>query len=318
MRLKLYRGKWAIVWTDEGRTLRRSLGTSDRDEAERRFADFRLGRSRAGEGGTVSDAVTAYVADLEARGKDPTRMRDAWKRLDGRFGALRPDQATKDVSRQYVAERRRQGASDGTIRTELGRLRTALRARDKHTPAIIELPPEPEPRARWLTREEYARLRDAARSDHIRLFIVLALATAARKGAILNLTWDRVHLDTGRINLGRRVGNKGRGVKPMTPEARAELEKAKTGATCEYVIEYGGDRVGSIDQAFRRTVGWAGIEPCGPHDIRRSAARWMAEAGVPMGEIAAYLDHTSTAVTEKVYAVFSPDYLADAARALEV
>jgi len=43
----------------------------------------------------------------------------------------------------------------------------------------------------------------------------------------------------------------------------------------------------------------------------------MAEAGVPMSEIAQYLGHSSTNVTERVYARFSPDYLRKAAAALD-
>lgn len=320
MRLQKYRGKWAVVWSENGVTKRSSLRTADRDEAERRFKDRGRLLARQHQSGelTVADIVLAYADDLEERGKSGERVRYAMKRLREKFGVLRPDQVTKKLCREYIAERRDHGVSDGTIRTELGRLRSALVAHDKRTAAEIELPPDPGARERWITREEYARLRDATRSDHMRLFVVLALATAARKGAILQLTWDRVDFETGRINLGKRVGNKGRGVKPMTPEARRELEKAYAGRTCGYVIEYAGKPLGSIDAAFARAVKRAGIPKIGPHDIRRSAGRWMAEDGVPMAEIAAYLDHKDMKVTIKHYAVFSPDFLAGAARSLEV
>ena len=54
-----------------------------------------------------------------------------------------------------------------------------------------------------------------------------------------------------------------------------------------------------------------------PHMMRHSAAVHMAEAGVPMDEIAQYLGHTNARVTREVYARFSPDYLRNAAAALE-
>jgi integrase len=47
-------------------------------------------------------------------------------------------------------------------------------------------------------------------------------------------------------------------------------------------------------------------------------AVWMAEAGTPMSEIAQYLGHRTTAITERVYARYSPEYLKGAAKALEV
>ena len=45
---------------------------------------------------------------------------------------------------------------------------------------------------------------------------------------------------------------------------------------------------------------------------------WMAEDGVPMDVIAQYLGHSNAAITARVYARFSPDYLRNAARSVEV
>jgi integrase len=43
----------------------------------------------------------------------------------------------------------------------------------------------------------------------------------------------------------------------------------------------------------------------------------MAEADVPMEQIAQYLGHTSTRVTFATYARFSPRFMAPAAKALD-
>ncbi|MBL3565107.1 hypothetical protein JMM61_10360 [Rhodovulum sulfidophilum] len=43
----------------------------------------------------------------------------------------------------------------------------------------------------------------------------------------------------------------------------------------------------------------------------------MAEAGVPIEEIAEYLGHTNPNITRSTYARFSPDYLRHAAGSLE-
>lgn len=266
----------------------------------------------------MAEIFAAYADDLEARGKPAERVRDAWKRLAPTFAAMLPEHVSRLLSRAYVAERRREGAGDGTIRRELGALRSALRWQSKATPAVVELPSPPPSRDRFLTRDEYAALLGAAQSDHIRLFIILALATAARKTAILELTWDRVDFAGGRIDLGGGSGNKRRGVKPMTQRAREALEFAYAARTCEHVIEYRGGPVLRIDKAFRRTVERSGIPHCGPHDLRRSAARWMVESGVPIEAVSQYLDHTDVRTTMKTYARFSPDFLAGAAQALEV
>ena len=317
MRLKLHKEYWYIVWREGGRTKRLSTRTADRAKAERVLADIKS-RPAPNAGATVGMIYAAYMGDLTARGKSAERAAYAWRHLADTFSGLRPDRVTRELSRKYVADRRVIGAGDGTIWTELGLLSSAMHWLDKSTPAIIERPSKPEPKSRWLTKDEYRALRGAAKADHVRLFIALALSTAGRKGAVLGLTWDKIDFDAGMINLGRAVGNKGRGQKPMTTEARKLLLKAHKARTCQHVIEYGGKRVGSIDKAFGRTVERAGIEHCGPHDIRRSVGRWMVEDGVPMAEVSRYMGHTNTAVTERVYAVFSPTYLRGAAQALDV
>jgi integrase len=318
MRLAKYRGVWSIIWREEGKTKRRSLGTNDRGEAERRYEDVKRESAREADQGTIADVYSAYTADLAARGKPIGRTQFAWKRLAPTFGALRPDQVTRIVCRQYAKTRLNHGVTDGTIWTELGWLRTALNWSNPKTPAVIERPQKPPPKDRFLTKEEYRWLKNAAVSDHLRLFIVLGIATAGRKGAILGLTWDRIDFDRGQIDLGKGVGNKGRAVIPMTGNAREALTIAYDGRTCDHVIEYGGKAVAKIDKAFKRTVVRAGIGSCTPHDLRRSAARWMAEAGQPMTAIAQYLGHSNTAQTEKVYARYSPTFLAGAAEALDV
>ena len=91
---------------------------------------------------------------------------------------------------------------DGTIHTELTFLRAALLWRSHTTPAVIELPSKPPPMDRHLTRQQYEKLVAAAETPHIKLFIILGLATAGRMTAILELSWDRVDFTQGTIRLG--------------------------------------------------------------------------------------------------------------------
>jgi len=149
----------------------------------------------------------------------------------------------------------------------------------------------------------------------LRLFIILALATAGRSGALFGLTWDRVDFTRNRIHLGEGRG-KGRATVPITSPARAALEAAEEVATCEYVIEYAGRRVGSVKRAFKAACVLAEIT-VSPHVLRHTAAVWMAEASVPMSVIAQYLGHADSRITERVYAKYGPEYLSGAAKALE-
>lgn len=315
-RLKLYRGIWSVVWTEAGRTRRASLRTGDPDEAARRFADWQ--RSLEQVGPTIADTMAAYLREKDRTTARPDRLRDAWKALGPIFGHMRPDQVDRPLCRAYIARRRNAGRKDGTIRKELDILRAGLRWQNKNTKAVFEMPPAPLPRDRYLTKPEYRRLLDACVSPHIRLFIILAISTAGRSTAILDLTWDRVDFERGLIVLadgGER--RKGRATVPMTESARVALQEARQAARTDYIIEYADRRVRSVKKGVKNTAAVAGLSDVSPHVFRHTAAVWMAEAGVPMSEISQFLGHADSRLTERVYARYSPQYLRSAAEALE-
>lgn len=103
----------------------------------------------------------------------------------------------------------------------------------------------------------------------------------------------------------------------MTDTARAALLEAHRAARTPWVIECANRPVGSIKKAFRGTALKAGLRDVSPHVLRHTAAVWMAEAGTPITEIAQYLGHEDDRVTQRVYARYSPDYLRQAAAALD-
>lgn len=313
MRLKLYRGVWAVVARIDGRTVRRSLGTADRALAERRLRDYKIETP----GDTVSHAVELYLADKAGRARSHEAMRYAWAALKPMFGHLRPDQIDRSLCRRYAAKRRDAGRSDGTIIKELSFLRAALKWAKKPG-AAFEMPSAPPPRERHLTRGEYERLFSACTLPHIRLFVVLALATAGRASAILELTWDRVDFERREIRLSKGEGRrKGRATVRMTDRARAALSEAQKAATCDYVIEWAGLPVKSVKRAFREAVTKAGLDDVTPHVLRHTAAVWAAEAGASMEEIGQFLGHTDSRITYRVYARFSPAHQKKIADALE-
>lgn len=313
MRLGKYKGRWCAIWNDNG-TRRASLRTTDRVTAEQRFADFVKQFNALGE--TIADVMQAYLRDKRSTAADPGRLEYAWRSLQPVFGALLPNQVTRDACRDYAGRR---SAAPGTIRRELAVLRAGLRWFDPQVGAVFELPPPPPPRERYLTRDEYERLVEASRqTPHVYLFTVLALSTASRATALLELPWNRVDLARGIIRLGAGNRLKGRATVPITARASAALREARECAMTPFVIEYGAKRVLRIRKAFMRAVERAGLgKDVTPHVLRHSAAVWMAEAGTPMAEIAQYLGHSSPDITYRVYARFSPSYLRGAAAALE-
>ncbi len=199
-------------------------------------------------------------------------------------------------------------------------LRAALRFRYGSAAPTIWMPPPSKPRDYHLSREQLTQLIETVETPHVRLFIVLAIVTGARMSAILELQWSQVHLDEKYIDLnpsGRHETNKRRAVVPINDRADTALRAAQALAKTEYVIEYDGTApILSVKKALTRAAQRAGI-PFSAHVLRHSAGVWMAQADVPMQKIAQYLGHTSTRVTESVYARYSPSFMKDASDALE-
>jgi integrase len=164
-------------------------------------------------------------------------------------------------------------------------------------------------------------LADACDMPHLKLFVHLAYATAGRASAVLGLTWERCDFGRGKIDLEDpdiNVPHKGRAIVPMTNTLKAALLEARQGALSPYVIEWGGDRVGSVKKGLASAAKRAGLKKATPHMLRHSAAVQMAESGRAFEEIASYLGHSDVKVTRRVYARFSPDHLRGAADALEL
>jgi integrase len=320
MRLVKFRGLWAVYWSEGGRSQRRSLGTADRALAETRFAEFKwqLQRQRAPELVTVGAILNGYIEAMADEKPAKTRNRFILKALLPSFEQLLPHHITAAEIDRHA---RKRNVAASTLATEIGLIRTALSWAVKagwitKTPHI----PIPNPGAakdRWLTPDEARRLIDECRAPHIRLFVLLALFTAARKEALLSLTWDRVN--NRFIDLeepGRRQTNKRRAKVPMTKELWNELQLHRIAALTDFVIEFAGREVRSIRTGFEKACKRAGLEDVTPHTLRHTAATWMVQRGVPMAKISHYLGHGSVRTTERIYAHHAPDYLQDAAGAI--
>jgi integrase len=324
-----YRGKFcAIVGRGRSRRKRFSLGTADPILARARFAEFRQERERLSrpQRPGVGAILDGYIADRSQEVADPARLKYAAQRLRPVFGSILPSHIDKALCRSYVQRRRDDGASIGTAHTELAMLRAALNWAGKQQPPWIDrvphiwMPPRPEPRDRHLSPLEARQLLAACQAPHIRLFVLLALNTAARMSAILELTWQRVDLERGIIALRdplKAATRKGRATVPINGTLLEALREARAAAIGDHVVEMAGRRVLSIKHGLTATAARAGLKGIGAHVLRHTAAVWMAEAGVPMPEIAAFMGHTDSRITERVYARFSPAYLRRAAAALE-
>ena len=316
-------GRFVVTWREpDGRKRRFRLAAATAREADAEARDVVLAATAHPGGLTVSDIWEAYRVEREGR-PVAENMRHTGKAILPHFGTLRPDQITTEDCRAYAEARRAAGLRDGTIWSHLGHLRMALNWAAKarlidHAP-YIERPSQPMPKERYLTHREIDRLLDADGEPHVKLAALLMLTTAARVGAILELTWDRVDMERGIINLRTddTTTRKGRAVVPVNDTLRAALLNAREAALSDYVVEWAGGPVKSIKKGFGALVRRAGLKGVTPHVLRHTCGVHMAERGVPMEVISQMMGHSNVRITAQVYARFSPEFLRDAASALD-
>lgn len=316
--------RFVVSWWAEGKRKRYRLDALTRKDAEREAIDVIRREVVAPPGSTVADLWEAYRAEKDER-RVAAAMKHEWKAIGPHFGHLRPDQVTVALCRSYVAMRRKTivrgkttGIHDGTIWTELGHLRSVLVWALGDKAPRIERPAKPAPKDRYLTHAEIGKLLSAPAAPHIKTAIYLMLGTAARVGAALELTWDRVDFQREQINLRTSDAGplKGRAIVPMNLDLRAVLQTAKAAATTDYVIEWAGQPVANIKTGFNAVVKASGLEKVSPHVLRHTAAVHMVEGGTPIPEVAQFLGHSNPSITFRVYGRYSPTHLRQAAEHL--
>jgi integrase len=317
-------GFYYAVWTEQRRSRRESMGCKEAAPAQARFAQWLLLRGqdrKAVVEHTVAELWAAYCEHHEVAAVETRKF--SWKNLEPHFGALRVSDVTPDRTRTY--ERLRTTGKIGrpskpaTIRRELNALLGCLgwaagqRIIAKADVPELDLPQASEPRDRWLSLTEMQKLLNAAAARRrgpklatIEIFLWLALETAARKGAIAELTWDRVDFETGVIHYdvpGRVKTKKRRSAPPISKSLRPVLERAyRERGDSPFVL--GG--VTNFNDTLERVAEDAGVPDVSPHVLRHTAATHMARKGVPLWIIAGVLGNTM-AMVESTYAKHCPD-----------
>jgi integrase len=191
---------------------------------------------------------------------------------------------------------------------------------------VIELPPAPKGRTRYLSEEEIVRLLQAcarSRNRYLTSIVTLAPNTGMRKSEILGLTWERIelHKDMGfnaRIVLHETKNNESRGIMLNAAGIGAltaiEPEPARR-VGLVFKKRTSGEHWGQIRTAFEKAVERAGLPDFRFHDLRHSCASHLAMRGRPLTEIQQILGHKSFTMTLR-YAHLSPTHLRTAIESL--
>jgi integrase len=216
-----------------------------------------------------------------------------------------------DLNAGVFKEQGQQHAKNGWAPATINKARMFLKAALNHavknsyleSAPYVPMIPNPEARERWLTREEVARLLASVKMEHLRLFVLIGLYTGARHSAILQLTWDRVDLECGRIDFktpGIVVTRKRRAHAPIPDMLREVLAEAKQKAKGKHVVMYAGKPLKTIMNSFATACRRAGIEGVTPHTLKHTFITWGLRSGATVWDMAG-LTATSVETISKVY-----------------
>lgn len=321
-------GIYYIHHHENGESGKLSTRTRNPVEAKKALALYIMGEERIKHepGWLVREAWGAYWDEHGSKAADSERINNAWRRLEPHFGDMLIHQITVEDVERYTKRRLAQVKSS-TVRRELSALTASFnylvttKRLKSHELPYVPLPPDSEPRDRWLSAEEIELLHKTAearelrrhgnskkplRLSRVQRFLHIALATGARRRVIERLEWRRVDFARGLIDFdyGGRQTNKKRPVVPISDALRPVLERAYAERIGPYVL----DHPGSIRKAFDRCVEEAGLPEVHRHTLRHTWATHASMNGVPLTDIARVLGN-SLAMVIRVYAKYQPEYL---------
>ena len=173
-------------------------------------------------------------------------------------------------------------------------------------------------RLRYLSREEYDRLIEAAQtvttSPYLVEKIVLAAHTGLRRGSLFGLRWDQIDFVNRVMRIPRTKSGRPLSV-PLNATALSTLRQLQKDQepVCSFVFPHtsgphAGEPVFDIKNGFHTARELAGIENFTWHDLRHTFASWLMMRGASLRSVAELLGHATVKMTMR-YAHLSPAFL---------
>jgi integrase len=156
-------------------------------------------------------------------------------------------------------------------------------------------------RLRWLSDEERAALLIACREakwERLYLLVLMALMTGARQGELLSLKWDDIDFNARTAHLERTKNGERRII--TLPHAVIEEMMAFRSSTG---LIFPGEKFPHKPYTFRKhwdsALKMTSIDNFRFHDLRHSAASYLAMGGASLLEIADVLGHKNLETTRR-------------------
>ena len=169
----------------------------------------------------------------------------------------------------------------------------------------VRKPVEPRGRVRFLDEDERARLLEACKQSECGALypaVVLALSTGMRQGEILSLEWPQIDLARGYIYLTETKNGERRTV-PLVSHAKELITELSKMRRIDTKLLFPSTVKPKSPVAIRRPWGdalkVADIQDFKFHDLRHTAASYLAMNGASLAEIAEILGHKTLQMVKR-------------------
>jgi integrase len=204
----------------------------------------------------------------------------------------------------------KEGRAPGTVNRYLSALSKAFSNAVKEWHWLADNPlrrvskkTEPRGIVRYLSDKERAALLDACRKSEFRplyLVVLFALTTGMRRGELLGLRWQDIDLER-HVAVLHNTKNGDRRSVPIVPEVAALLRERGRVRRLDNDLVFASEGAGPVwpDKHWYAALKVAKIKDFRFHDLRHTAASYLAMSGASVPELAAVLGHRTLAMVKR-------------------
>lgn len=225
-----------------------------------------------------------------------------------RIGDTKLGRLTRSRIKECLSELREGGMNGTTV----NRYRASLQATLAYGVNQLEwlrdnpvagLPKEPEPRGRvrFLSDDERERLLTECKCDpDLYLVVLIALTTGARQSEIMSIRWSDIDMKERTVHIQHTKNQEPR-VLPLAETVMSLLrERPRAIGKHDWLFPSNQLRKDHRDyprHGWEKAVEAAGLHDFRFHDLRHTAASYLAQAGVSTRQLADMLGHKTLAMT---------------------
>lgn len=300
---------WWVRFQWHGKEFRRSARTTSKTVAQQYLAQMIEEHRRLDRGGrprrAYREALERFCVEAMPALKPTTQRRygTSFRQLDPFFGSLLLDEINKTRLGEFVAARRRGGATGATIRRDLATLSGVCSCAvawdyiDANPVSVFDRRhlKEAPPRTSYPSDADVRRLVGRAAPMMGRIVLFLA-QTGMRQEEAVSLEWSQVSLQRREVRLTKTKTSAPR-IVPLSDEAIGTLVGTPRHVTSSYVFWHGtGQRYSSFSSQYRNLAVRAGVAwRC--HDLRHKFASEFLQRTGDLAALQAILGHRTIAMT---------------------